>query len=172
MFINNLYLSPNDLFFFQCIHVYSFIVYVPKQQSRCGVFSLKEKAISLATLVMLLISQSKCLCTQAAVKMWCFLPQRESILLKNAGHAAEITEQVSPHHLPPHLCAVKKLKIYSANQPNDKGLMHSTFLPPNQDLSSTCHQRMTISETNIFSNPVLCVLYMCFYIACMYHFCI
>ena len=38
------------------------------------------------------------------VFMWCFLPQREANLPSKAGHAAEITEQVSPHHLdPPYL---------------------------------------------------------------------
>ena len=86
LFIYNLHLSPNNLFF--CIHVDSFMLYVPKQQSRCV-----------------------------------FLQQRESKLLSNTGHAAEITEQVSPHHLPPHftpLCSairiiMNKLKIYSAN---------------------------------------------------------
>ena len=52
--------SQWPVLFFQCIHVYSFIVYLPKQQSRCGVFSLKEEAISLTMLVTLLKSQSKC----------------------------------------------------------------------------------------------------------------
>ena len=58
LFIYNLHLSPNNLFF--CIHVDSFMLYVPKQQSRCV-----------------------------------FLQQRESKLLSNTGHAAEITEQLS-----------------------------------------------------------------------------
>ena len=52
--------SQWPILFFQCIHVYSFIVYLPKQQSRCGVFSLKEEVISLTMLVTLLRSQSKC----------------------------------------------------------------------------------------------------------------
>ena len=69
--------------------------------------------------------------------MWCFLPKRGSNLLNNAGHTAEITEQVSLP-LTSHLCALqerimmKKLKIYSANQPKNIGLVHNTFLPPNQ----------------------------------------
>ena len=78
------------------------------------------------------------------VFMWCFLPQREVNLPSNAGHAAEITEQVSPHHLLPtsYLCALQeriimnKLKIYSATQPNNKRLVHSTFPPPTPAASS------------------------------------
>ena len=115
--------------FFYYIHVYSFILYVPKQQSGCGVFFLKEKAnlqcntghaaeiteqvvfflkekpISQATLVMLLRSQSKC----------------HRIISSFTSHLCALQERV----------IMNKHKIYSANQPNNKGLMHSTFLPPN-----------------------------------------
>ena len=94
------------------------------------------------------------------VFMWCFLPQREVNLPSNAGHAAEITEQVSLHHLLPtsYLCALQeriimnKLKIYFANQPNSKGLVHSTFLPLNP---VSRNQGTTISETNICSKLLL-----------------
>ena len=108
---------------------------------------------------MLLRSQSRCLCTQAAIKMWCFLPQREGNLPRNACHAAEITEQVSPHHLPHHLtplCSMithhimNKLKLYTLLT----NLTNSTFLPPNPVSSN---QRTTISETSICCAFVCCV---------------
>ena len=80
--------------------------------------------ISLATLVMLPRSQSTC------------------------HHISSL--------LTSHLCALrehiimKKLKIYySANQPNDIGLMHGTGLPPNQYVSSTSDKKM---ETTIPNN--------------------
>ena len=44
---------------------------------------------------------------------------------------------------------MKKLKGYSANQPNNIGLSHSPLLPPNQYVSSTSEQRTTISETTV-----------------------
>ena len=44
---------------------------------------------------------------------------------------------------------MKKLKVYSANQPNDIGLSHTSLLPPNQYVSSTSEQRTTISETTV-----------------------
>ena len=88
--------SQWPVLFFQCIHVYSFIVYLPKHQSRCGIFSLKEEAISLTMLVTLLRSQSKC------------------------------------RHPSPHTSVLYENEIYSANQPKNIGLVHNTFLPPNQ----------------------------------------
>ena len=69
--------------------------------------------------------------------MWYFLSKRGSNLLNNAGHTAETTEKVSPP-LTSQLCALrecimmKKLKIYSTNQPKNIGLVRNTFLPPNQ----------------------------------------
>ena len=83
-------------------------------------------AISLATLVMLPRSQSICHHISSLItSRLCAL--REHVIMK-------------------------KLKIYSANQPNDIGLMHSTALPPNQYVSSTSDQRTTSSEITVPNN--------------------
>ena len=93
------------------ICVYSFILYVPKQQpcKMWGVFlQLRESNLLSNTGHAAEITEQ--------VFMWCFLPQREVNLPSNAGHAAEITEQVSPHHLLLHLTPLCSTRTHHNEQ--------------------------------------------------------
>ena len=106
--------------------------------------------------------------------MWCFFLNEKAI--SQAGHAAEITQQVSPHHLPSHLtplCSTithhnEQTQNYSANQPNDKGLMHialSSLLIQYLEIKEQPFLKLTAIRSYVLN---LCFCVLCFYIAFMY----
>ena len=93
--------------------------------------------------------------------MWCLLPQREDNLPSNAGHATEITEQVSPHHLP-HLTPLCYTTMHHNEFTLETNLtIKDLCIALSSLLPVSSNQRATLSEINICSKFVLlCVVFL------------